>query len=45
MNNRNEGPQGQTAEELRELLKTLPDNEIHFIPFVNVREGAEPDAV
>ena len=45
MNNGKESPKGLTAEELRELLAALPDNEIHFIPFADIREGDEPDAV
>ena len=45
MNNIIESPKGLTAEELRELLAALPDNEIHFIPFADVMEGDEPDAV
>ena len=45
MNNRKESPLWLTAEELRELVATLPDNEIHVIPFTDDREGDEPDAV
>ncbi len=45
MNNGKESPKGLTAEELRELLAALPDNEIHVIPFADDREGDEPDAI
>ncbi len=45
MNNRTESQKRLTPKELLDLLASLPDNEIHVIPFADDREGDEHDAV
>ena len=41
----NENPIGLSTEELKDLLSTIPDLEIHIISFADIREGDESDAV